>query len=78
MLLTLPNYDCSTASIVLSDWRTGSSPAIHWTMPHDYLLSTLAPPNGAQILAPMRELTAIEEPLVWKALFDSGETLYTL
>ena len=78
MLMTLPNYDCSASSIVLSDWYARGAPAIHWTMPPDYLVSSLTQPEGVQILAPMRELTAIEEHLVWKALFDSGETLYTL
>jgi hypothetical protein len=80
MLFSLPPpMDSASASAILSELRWGSRAAIHWTVPAGYLVSDKLPDptlyfNGG----PARSLTEIEERLVWKALFDSGEMLYSL
>jgi hypothetical protein len=80
MLFTLPPADIGSASVVLSEMNARAQlAAIHWIASKEYLLSAYPSEPKYQIFgSPTRSLTAVEEQMVWKSLFDSVETLYTL
>jgi hypothetical protein len=79
MLFSLPPIDTASASAVMSELRWGGRPAFHWTMPAGYLVSDkLSEPKFQFDTGLTRSLTEIEERLVWKSLFDSGEVLYSI
>lgn len=80
MLFSLePPADTASASAVLSELRWGGRPAIHWTLATAQLASDrLSDPTIHFKDAPARSLTETEDRLVWRALFASGEVLYSL
>lgn len=79
MLFSLPPpMDTASASAILNDLRWGQA-GIHWTMPADYLISNRLPDLTIHFKeAPLRSLTEDEDRLIWRALFASGEILYSL
>lgn len=81
MLFSLPPpMDSASVSAILSQLSGVTHAAIHWTAPREYLASDN--PSEIKITylinGPTRALTQTEGELVWQALFDSGETLYSL
>lgn len=80
MLFSLePPIDTASASAILTELRWGSRPAIHWTARSEQLISERLPDPTIHFQdSPTRSLTENEERLVWKALFASGEVLYSL
>jgi hypothetical protein len=78
MLFTLPPIDVASASILLAEIQVGR-PAISWTLPKDDLISDRSTDPKYQVTQTQRRaLSEVEDRIVWKSLFDSGEVLYTL
>lgn len=80
MLFSLePPMDTASASAIMSELRWGGRPAVQWTIAKAKLASDrLSDPTIRFKDAPARSLTETEDRLLWKALFASGEVLYSL